>query len=789
MSSTGKKVLALMLALAMLTSLFCLSAFGKADVATSGDGTGSKQNVNLNKGALVMNPLKLNADGIGTLDERDIVKNNMTEKEQLAAITSQVKKTLGIDDSYSDFYGEPYSSYIKKTWNLTWSKDESDKLSVTATSTGKILRYHRYVDNEYETADIYSDDYNPKFEDDTTEIAKVVAKKFLSQVMLKNESFTIKEARYYWKNNNGHSFEGDILINGVKSPLTYSISIEPYGDSMIVTDFSRADQSSYPGEVPSIDKYDVKASNEVKEQLKSIIDFKVEWDLDSDGKTAILKYIPTFNNEYYVDAATGKLKNIAEVRTYIDTNETNKGAGVTGDAMNSATEGANLGLSEKELEGIDKLTGMLTQEQLDNKIRTEYTELGLSSRKFTLADIRYIVYNDSESKDKDISATITYSRVLKDKDGYNDVERRTITVDAKTGKIKSVGGWDAAGNSQKEVSTTSTKALETAKRFASKVWNTEFSTMELYNSNEPKYERDGYSYTFAQKHNGYFLPSNFISITVSCVDNTIVRATYNFNNEVKFTDISNMKTMDEAKDIWLNSYPMMLSYIAIPTAIDLIGRDYLMKDVDYTELGYDYLYNLVPGYMMNHREKNYSTIDAVTGELKEYSWYYSDSDKTIEYTGLSNNQYSDQYLRLAEMNIGYTDGKPTGTLTQADMLTLLATVDGYGSYTDDKDNKTLYNWAYMRGVLTKEERNDTKQITNLEAAKMLINALGYGKIAKLDGVYSNSTKDFVNASVENKGYVALVHGLKMVTVDNTLNIIGTRESGMMILYNFMLNNK
>lgn len=746
----GIKVFAIRLSAACMASVLSLSLCGMASAAGE-------------------------ASGIESAELTAAAASQSAEQQELAKVAGIVKETLGIDNSYEDFYGEPYASLIRKTWNLNWSKD-GERVNAQATSDGKVIYYNLSIDNDSAYHYLSELKYDPKFNNIDDKKIKAAVDKFLSDVLEENETAAYEESYSYSRNTTAKSFHGKIRVNGVQTPFTFRITVDTNLNKVI--HFSRDDQSSYPGTLEAVGGRPLKAANETVKLLKSIIDFDTHWELNPDTKEAKLAFYPDFDNDCYVDAATGKLIRIKDLKTAVDENGSSKNESEfdspTADSMAGGSAGP--GLSEKELEGIKKLDNMLTKEEIDSKLRENYPELGLESRKLTLADIRYSL--DKETGD--IEARIIYSRAED-----NGIDRRTVRVNGKTAELISVYGYEPYDDGK--VSKTSAAAQKAAEEFAKKLWAAEYSTMALFRTDEPSTISSGYGYVFVQKEKGYFLPANSIAVTVSCVDNTIISISKNYTNGVKFADISNMISKDRAADIWANSYDLELSYIPVPTAIDLIGSGVTPLDIEACkEAGYDYVNTLVLGYAMNHRSEDYYKIDAVTGNLISYEKY---SINEITYTDLDK-EYADKVNQLAAMGIGFYDGKSKGDMTQLDMISLLATVDGY---TENGENETeadyLYLWAYMRETVTKAERNDIKKLANLDVVKMLVNTLGYKKVASLGDIYTCSVKGFESLSEDSKGYVAIAQALGIIDKDFEATGSAARMTGLMYLYNYMENNK
>lgn len=755
MRHSVKRSIALGLVAATTMSMMCIPAFGSINSASTGDGLGSG-NKNLN--VPIVQPV-----------------NKLPEEEQLKKVTASVKKTLDLDDSYTDFYGEPYISTFKKLWNLNWSKD-GENLYVQATDTGKIVRYSRDIDESAEKQMMgYIDKlrYNPKFSDNTIASDKAAMNSFLDKVLAENETVKLNE-----DNTNTYGtetrFYGNICLNGVYAPMSLRVVVE----NGIVTEFNRTDTSDYPGKIDSVGNIALQASDEIKEKLKGPMDFDIEWKYDAETKQARLVYIPKFENNYFVDALTGKLVDKGEIQDTLDKNFSgagNVGLGTDSEADEGSIENS---LTEAEISGAEKIKDMLAPEKIDEILKSKYKELGIESKGLIQADSRYTLNNETG----DIEAVLVYSK----KDG-NRLIKRTITVDGKTGEFKEI--WGNRAGWEKEIQAVNkSKAQQVAEDFINKVYAKDVKGTKLYSSTDADKvkQSENYRFTFVTYYKGYFLPTSQITVEIDRDDFTVVTAYNSITQEVSYNDISNMIDVAKAKDIWLNSFDTSLSYVPVPVAINLLGPDYLPLDINYKDIGINYVSSLKLGYELREKDRHYTNIDAVTGELGSYYWI--ENNENIEYSDLEGNEYAKEFTRLADMGIGYIDGKSTGNLTQLDMLILIASaserIGGVKTELDEDEINSVYYWGYLYGALEPSEKQPNKQLTNIEAIKLLVNTLGYKRVAEMNSIYSSEFNG------NNQGYVALAKGLGIIT-DSKLDLNGqaTRQTGLMALYNFMSNNK
>ena len=167
-------------------------------------------------------------------------------------------------------------------------------------------------------------------------------------------------------------------------------------------------------------------------------------------------------------------------------------------------------------------------------------------------------------------------------------------------------------------------------------------------------------------------------------------------------------------------------------------------------------------------------------------------DNTLTYDDLEGCWGKNQALTLAEYGVGWQGGslRPNDTLTQLDLVALLASTHGYSYSPDEDDADDLYAYAYRYGILTPEQRQDAAQVTRLELIQLLLDSAGYGSIARLEGIYRCDYTDADTIPAGQLGYAALAQGLGLVAGDSAgrfaPNRPATRVEAIAILYQFMM---
>ena len=595
--------------------------------------------------------------------------------ERLASVTAQVKKTLGLNtEEYTEFYGDLAEEILAPSWYLEWS-GENGSLSISTTEDGKILSYRRYENTTVSNSGTFA----PSFPAGDQDSAKTAAQAFLKKVLTRGESVTM-EARVVRLNTTTYRFGGEILLNGLPAGLSYSISVNCEDNA--ITSFSRDDiNGRIMGGIPSATAKTTQ--QQARTALRDTLALRLEYVLpDGGSKQAILRYLPEYGDEYYVDATTGKLVNLTELAREVE--DMGMAGGATNDATKeeSAAEAPEASLSKAEQQGADKLKGVLDRDVLDAKARA-ISALGLSS--YTLSSVDYTVARESnENGDTDVTATLRYGRQVN-----GTSWRRTVTLDAKTGKLMNVYSSSRMPNEPVERKVDADAAQKAAIAFLTAQCGTQFGKSELYDStNALEHDtRISHSFTYAQKVNGYFFPGNMISVGVDATDGSISSYNNSFDDGVTFDSAAGILTMDQAIDAWLDTYEVQLAYIRVPAAIDYSKPEYKPL-MDY---GISYLYKLTLGYALN-REDYLLGIDAKIGKAVAPDWVTA--DEGLSYSDIAGHWAQSKIEKLAQFGVGYTGDKfsPNAALTQIDLIALLASTEGYtydASSEDSADKGSL----------------------------------------------------------------------------------------------------
>ena len=312
----------------------------------------------------------------------------------LDRVTRSVKSALDLDtDGYTDFRGNYEVGELAPLWNLYWSGD-AGSLSVSALTDGTITDY--YVTNSEPSSG--PDQGVPGFPKGDADQASAAANAFLKRALGAGESVELKEPSGMDSlDSTTYRFSGTILLNGLPSPLTCSVTVRAADN--VVTRFRRdVPETAFLGTIPSADASVTRAAAE--QALRSEQSLRLEYILpDEDSTTAVLCYLPDSVHTFYVDAKTGKLVDL----TALEQDMYKSGAGAAAGDTAAETEAAENGLSQAEQEGIRQLEGVQSSEALDKALRA-VPEYGLS--RYALASARYSVGQTAEDGEAPVTCVL-----------------------------------------------------------------------------------------------------------------------------------------------------------------------------------------------------------------------------------------------------------------------------------------------------------------------------------------------------------------------------------------------
>lgn len=703
--------------------------------------------------------------------EEETAESGAGLESTLSDVTLAVKNTLGISDDYTEFYSS-YSDDILPQWYLTWSSD-TEQISVTASTEGLVLDVYRW-----NTTDSYDSFYgfDAAFPAIGQEEARAQAEDWLARLLDEDETARIDSVRTSLGTDGYYRFSGTVLINGLESPITFSLSID--GDGLY--SYYRSDEyDPYVGETPAAQSDITQA--QAAGSLAEAVALELYYVTDSDG-AARLQYVPC-GPDMVVDALTGEAVDVDALYASLSAANSSRSAMAYAADTVAEEETADAGgLTEVELASIANFGEAMSQAELDAALRAVET-LGLADG-YTLQSCSYSMDSDTG----DVTASLRYTAEVTEERlfgysleefqeyqsyGYSLTASKYITMNAKTGQITYVYTSYPLYEEDEDVQMDEASRQAAAEAFLTSVAGEMFGESGLCTLRGYE-EKSGY--TYARLHDGYFYPENYLYVTVNPATGTIDRYDYVWDEETEFADSQGIVDEATATAAYVDALEVTLGYVAWPLAIEDAEDETLSR---WAEWGYDYVQTLRLAWYFNGVD-SIDGIDALTGQPVG-----EDSGNTGDYAydDLEDVAQAEMIQALAQAGIGFSGGsfQPEAELTQRDALVLL--IQANGSTPSLTDDERLQRQAVNAGFITAGAFDPDKTVTRMEFLTMLIGASRYGDAAELTGVWASG---FTDVDETEEGFAAIAKALNLADGDTLRpDDTCTRAEAAEILYRFM----
>ena len=634
-------------------------------------------------------------------------------EDELTAVTEKVVDALDVAEDYTDFSGS-YSDGLRPHWYLYWTKDGED-LSVTCTPDGDVTELYFWRDGgSYDR--FYG--YDAAFPKLTETAARRQAEKWLGRLTGEKESARIDDTSATLSLNGSYTFYGRILMNGLESPVSFSVCI---GDEGLESYYRSDSFKGYVGELPGS-----KAGVE-KADAAPLLKDAVETELYyvSDGGEARLRYIPV-GPYTVVDAQSGEAVDMDALYASFGGAYYGPEAPAAAEmSMDEADNGMGRALTETELSSIANYADAGSETELDSVLRS-IDDLGLGD--FTLKSCSY-----SMGTDGDITASLRYTCEMTADNlfgysrenflelldwGETPTVTKYITMDAKTGELYSVSTsyplWETDDTQPPEQAAADRFIEAVAPGMAAA---SALCTLRGYNEGDA-------GFTYARTHEGFFYPDNYLYVSINAAAGTVDEYHTVWDEDILFASPKGIISEAEAVDAYTNALTVSLGYVAWPVGIDY--DDPVLSA--YADWGYNYAETLILAYCYSGADK-VSGVDALTGEPVRQDpgggYLYDDLDGVPEKEAIE---------MLAAAGIGFSGSSflPGKKLTMEDAARLL--LSSAGCRTDDWDDETLRSEAVREGFITAEDWEPEKILSQSEFVGMILGASRYGDAARLPGV-------------------------------------------------------
>lgn len=672
-----------------------------------------------------------------------------SQDARLAKVTQAAKDALDLDtDAYETFHGG-LSEDLVPVWDLSW-EGERRSLSVSALEDGTIVSLYRW---EYDPSPGGYRDVFPTFPESGGTADRALAEDFLSRVLREGETAELKAPEGASSLGGSESaWSGTIALNGLPSPLHYSIQVE----NGLVAHFSRdvpetAGVGGVPGPEAGAD------AAQAGKDLNNTLKLRLEYVLENGGR-AVLRYVPESGaHTFLADAKTGELIDLTELEEELRLGYAAAGGGNGAAAPSAKAEASadEAGLTRAELEGVAQMEGVLSREDLDKALRAE-SAYGL--RGYALTGSSYESESGKDGGAGRVLCTLRYART-----DAGERLTRNITVDAKTGAVESV--WSSApwGRERK-------LAQEDALKRAEAFLKSFCPDRELTLYDDAGYavpiargkdEAPCFRFRFARTVNGLPFPENSYQVSIDAADGSVYSLSSSWDEDVTFDSADGLVSMETALSAWAGTFQTVLAYRNVPRKLSKADP----AQAKLMEQGMEYGYALRLTYGLE-RTENCGGVDAKTGApVREER---GSVRQPLSYDDLSGSSAKADIEKLAQYGAGYAGGRfrPSKSVTQWELVALVYSLQGAALEPEavEKDaRESAYYDAYRLGLLRPADRDDDAVLRRGDVVRMLLDAAGYGPAARLGGIYTCGYSDKGSIPAEDLGYAAIAQALGMAS--------------------------
>ncbi|MBQ9940648.1 MAG: hypothetical protein IJO74_03820 [Clostridia bacterium] len=755
-------------------------------------------------------------------DASDNGGSDGSQENSLKKVLTVIKSTIDIPGEYTEFDYNMYTRYESERWNLTWRDEQNSKsINVTCDNNGKIYTYNNNIYNNTQKAPLI---LKKDALDIALEFIDRVYPGVLGKIVESNQ--TANTVRYL--GSNCYDFYFVRVENGIKYLQNYVYISVDYTDGRIVNmqiEWEPDAQFGAPENIIS--------SDDAKEIWKKDFDVSLQYRIfqtydeqtgEQNGATAKLVYVNN-NQQIQIDAFSGEY--LQEDYSWTDRNYASEAPAETEDSViKESVSNGSVNFSPNEIKRIEELQGYKTAPEADKIVRS-YSTLAIDDT-YTLAsysiDYSYMPYTSYDKHP--VVWNLRYIAPV-EKGNFNTITANA-SVNAVTGELIYFYTYiyypyfDNEGNfTPPELKIDEKEAGKIADNFLKSVQPQKYES--LAHSRTDKYNimdytaaeygkddnsKDGKYYTalnvvYDRTENGIQVINNGANITVDCVTGKITSYSSRWTDHVDFADvraeISDTKAIENYLD---NGNTQILYKLHTVYLYDNDGENSAQKTASpkevyakseiqtRNEIRLVYTFD-VPFYV----------ISAVSGRPLDYSGneYVKPVYEVFDgFDDISGHWAEEKIKLLSDVGIVVQSDSfmPDSDITQKEFIAMLMAVTGrYAEYCTveeiDLHISELVESMKNRNLYIPEKDEDIRPDSPLmrkEAAKYIMRALGYEKIATIPGIY---TTDFTDNSLIDKdylGYAALARGLGIISgshgrFDGERSV--TRAESVILIYNFL----
>jgi len=685
-------------------------------------------------------------DAVATYDE--------PTPEMMEQMIKRVRPLIDVPEEFSEFNWDfrGGTSYSAPYWSFYWTDNNTGEVNVTCDAVGRITGYNVYSYGKERTASlpaVSADELRP------------VAKQFIDKTAphLKNLDLRLEDTSFpsvYYNHCYTYVFtryENDIPVpqNTVSVAVNHiTKEVESMNTSInLDTSFEKIDNPI--GED--------KAKEILGENLEMTLSYRLKTEYDDEGnvtdRLAYLVYTPAISY-VSVDAKDGKV--YTERNTWQALKAPMNG-GIMMDSASkeeSATGSADreYQLSEKELEQLEILASLISKDEAA-KVILENDDLYIHEAAYISS--AYLSKNYSRplplgANGEKQDSYVWNLRFMMPGEAYLGMN---AVVDAHNGELISYSTdlpneyhYEQYGIEKPELRITKEKAIAAASEFIKKQQPEKFKNVAYSNSNGyatleyKELENGGYEpiyraerLTFIRQNEGLDFDYNNFSIGVDLATGKITRYYYTWYEDVVFESPKDAVGEKKAFDVLYNAEGFGANY-EINTNYTYIEKVNNSVEAEIYSRAVYSLYNPVT-----------TTVRALDAKLVDYSGEeIADEVFTGVYSDTDRHWAKETIEKFARIGYGPAGSlfRPNDYITGEDFIGLCETIRIYGD---------------------SEEILKLETLSRMGAVKLIIDYLGYGKIAALKNVFITDFADNADFLPEDIGYAAIARGFGLIEGD------------------------
>lgn len=656
---------------------------------------------------------------------------------------AKVKGRIGSTEEYDKLSNSTYSDDFGNTvYEFRWTKTSDDDYRVMRAEING-----EGVITSYYVSDNSDRDRTPSIKRPSADDALKTAQKEVATLnpdiasKLEITKTTDKESL----RSTAFSFEVQRFENGI--PVfgdSGYVTISPEADKIISFDLNYTCGLKFdaPREILSYDE----AVKSYAEKIGMELYYSAEYDRNGE-KSIALEYRPSIENTY-IDAVCGDAVEINPVYDY--RYENSKDSAASGGGSLSAVREE---FTETELNELSVINGLKSAEDIEKILR-----------KNSIINITEDYKTNSKALSKAFdSEKYEYYFEFAKKNDENKYWIR-VTADAADGTILSFYKTETDENiSDKSKKISYDAARQTVEAALSDLAPEHFGASgdgayRLYDAND---KANG-SLRYVRYVNDIPYFENSADVSVNLHTDEVYRYSISCD-EAEFPSADGVIESGDASQKMLEQTDYRLWYMPIYT------------DGAATEVRLVYA-----------SDKYTKIIDAFSGKLK----YAEDESLIGDYTDIDGHYAENAIKTLAKYSVGFEGDsfKPDEAVTQKDFVSLVNAVFTYNSFVilnEEYDYAGAYRTAKNKGIITDSEYAPDAEVTRELAAVMLVRALGFDEVAKLDSIFVPMFTDVK----EKCGYSSILGAMGVVSGDefgrfNPQSVL-TRADAMVMLYNYL----